>query len=52
MKWIGLFAVVLSVPFLFRATPYPLLLGFAFGSLLYYRATLSLLITGQVTRAA
>ena len=52
MKWIGLFAVVLSVPFLFRASPYPLLLGFAVGSLVYYRATVSLLITAQVTRAA
>ena len=52
MKWIGLFAVVLSVPFLFRASPYPLLLGFAFGSLVYYRAIVSLLITGQVTRTA
>ena len=52
MKWIGLFAVVLSVSFLYRASPYPLLLGFAVGSIVYYRATVSLLITGQVTRAA
>ena len=51
MKWIGLYAVILSVPFLFRSTPYPLLLAFAVGSLVYYRATTSLLITGQVTRA-
>jgi len=52
MKWIGLFAVVLSVPFLFRGNPYPLLLGFAVGSLVYYRATVSLLITARVTQAA
>jgi len=52
MKWIGLFALVLSAPFLFRSSPYPLLFGFAVSSLVYYRATVSLLITGQVTRKA
>jgi len=51
-KWIGLFAVVVSLPFLYQGSPYPVLVGFAVGSFVYYRATVSLLITGQVTRKA
>jgi hypothetical protein len=49
-RWIGLFAVIVSLPFLYPgASPYPVLAGFAVGSLAYYRATVSLLITGNVT---
>jgi hypothetical protein len=51
-KWVGLFAVVVALPFLYQGSPYPVLVGFAVSSFVYYRATVSLLITGQVTRTA
>lgn len=51
-KWIGIFSIVVTVPFLYMGpSPFPFMVGLAVASFMYYRAVTSLPIRTHVAKA-